>query len=103
MTNTILNLVEAITHFRGVSLHVQRDIEARYCVTVSDSRNDRDTAYTPNVSLDAALTQALADLNHEHDVEPDMVPCNECGAPTPAGNTNWHQCAACIARHVRGY
>jgi hypothetical protein len=32
-----------------------------------------------------------------------MTACDECGRPTPKGSTNWHQCWACINRHIRGY
>jgi hypothetical protein len=58
---------------------------------------------------DAHATKSPAQLDREiaealqKQVSSAMTPCDECGRPTPKGSTNWHQCTACINRHVRGH
>jgi hypothetical protein len=59
------NLIESILAVRGASLEISRNtIDGTYHVVVRDERYDAVIPYR-GVSLDALLTEALADLNGE--------------------------------------
>jgi len=73
---------------------VMSEDEIEAAIARAGSSTSHATKKTSPAQLDREIAQALENV--------ETTPCDECGRPTAKGPTNWHQCWACIRRHVEG-
>ena len=80
-----------------------RQIHGRWQPVDSTGWIVRGTVYNANGNGYATKEGAEEAAAMLRQIPVELTPCDECGRPTTKGPTNFHQCTACIQRHVVGH